>query len=83
MINYNLREHKLKISPNNFADICFRNKCFEIVKDDKDYRIGDKLVIEEWNKGQYTGSTFSPNRPIQYILRDCEGLQEGYCILGW
>lgn len=77
--------HKLKITPQYFRDVCYNNKRFELRRDDRDYKVGDTLILEEYENGKYTGSSFSPDKPIQYILRDCEeyGLQKGYCILGW
>ena len=77
--------HNLKISPKYFNDVVYYNKRFELRKDDRNYQVGDTLLLEEYEDGEYTGRCFSPIRPIQYILRDCEeyGLQKGYCILGW
>ena len=77
--------HNLKISPKYFYDVCYGGKRFELRKDDRDYKVGDTLILEEYEDGKYTGRSFSPHTPIQYILRDCEeyGLKEGYCILGW
>lgn len=74
--------HKLKIKPKYFNDVCFNHKNFELRKDDRGYKVGDRIVLEEWD-GDYTGRTYMPSHPIQYILRDCDGLQDGYCILGW
>ena len=74
--------HELKIKPKYFNDVCFNNKRFELRKDDRGYKVGDRILLKEWD-GDYTGRVFTPNYPIQYILRDCEGLEEGYCILGW
>lgn len=77
--------HKLKISPKYFYDVCYSSKRFELRKDDRDYKVGDTLLLEEYDNGKYTGRCFSPDKPIQYILRDCEeyGLKKGYCVLGW
>ena len=64
--------HKLKVTPKYFYDVCYRNKRFELRKDDRDYKVGDTLLLEEWDGENYTGRCLSPDRPIQYILRDCE-----------
>ena len=80
-----MAHHKLKITPQYFYDVCYRGKRFELRKDDRDYKVGDTLLLEEFENGKYTGKSFAPNGPIKYILRDCEeyGLKDGYCILGW
>lgn len=77
--------HELKIAPRYFYDVCYNNKRFELRKDDRNYKVGDTLLLEEYDNGTYTGRCFSPDKPIQYILRDCEeyGLKKDYCVLGW
>ena len=81
-----MKTHKLKITPQYFYDICYRNKRFEVRKDDRNYQVGDKILFEEYDPETktYTGRSFSPDRPIQYILKDCPfGVEKGYCVLGW
>ena len=77
--------HKLKITSQYFYDVCYCNKRFELRKDDRDYKVGDTILLEEYEDGHYTGRCFLPDRPIHYILRNCPeyGLKKGYCILGW
>lgn len=76
--------HVLKILPEYFNDVANLNKQFELRKDDRDYQIGDFLLLKEFADGEYTGRVFGCVQ-IRYILRDCPeyGLKEGYCILGW
>lgn len=77
--------HELKIAPRYFNDVLQNGKRFELRKDDRNYQVGDELILSEYVDGHYTGRSFSPKRPIQYILRDCPeyGLKDGYCIIGW
>lgn len=46
-------------------------------------RIGDVVILKEWNGEKYTGREVGRN--IVYILRDAPeyGLMPGYVIFGW
>ena len=73
----------LKILPEYFNEVQSHNKQFELRKDDRDYRVGDWILLKEFENGSYTGrecGCFS----ITYILRNCPeyGLADGYCIIG-
>lgn len=84
--------HALRCWPNFFNEIVSGVKKFEIRKDDRDFRVGDVLRLEEWlptdsedadeQKAAYTGRF--ELKVIRYILRDPQfGIQEGYAILGF
>ena len=72
---------KLKILPQYFNDVLSGYKSFELRKDDRDYKVGDKLQLMEWDK-EFTDR--SCIRDVIYILRDVEkyGLKKGFVILG-
>ena len=74
--------HELKTLPQYFWEVWNGNKTFEIRKDDRDYKVGDKLRLLEFNYVKLTGCEC--NREITYVLRDCEkyGLKKGFVILG-
>lgn len=74
--------HELKILPQYFQAVWEGNKTFELRKNDRDYRVGDTLVLREYSDGEYTGSFLKVI--ITYILKDCPeyGLNSEYCILG-
>lgn len=76
--------HILKCLPQYFNEVKEHRKRFELRKDDRDYKVGDKIILKEWDGEEYTGREI-PKIKIQYILRDCPeyGLKEGYCILGF
>ena len=74
-------QHELKILRKYFVKVTLQKKKFELRKDDRDYKIGDTLILKEWNGEEYTGNYAT--RIITYILRDCPeyGLKKGYVIL--
>ncbi|MEO6901591.1 MAG: DUF3850 domain-containing protein [Bacteroidia bacterium] len=74
--------HNLKITPQYFEDIVNGYKTFELRKNDRDYKLGDTLILQEFFNNTYTGNEFVCN--INYILKNCSeyGLQEGFVILG-
>ncbi|MFT8350066.1 ASCH/PUA domain-containing protein [Clostridium saccharoperbutylacetonicum] len=77
--------HELKILPQYFNVVADGSKTFEIRKNDRDYQVGDKLVLEEWEclERGYTGEEIT--KKIKYKITSYEfpeGIQEGYCILG-
>lgn len=74
--------HELKILPQYFNDVVCQKKTFEIRKDDRDYQVGDTLILKEFDGSDYTNHKVK--RVITYILRDAKdyGLEDGYCILG-
>ena len=79
-----MKTHEVKILPNYYEDVLSGKKTFELRKDDRDYKVGDLIVLKEYDSSEnvYTGR--EKMYGIGYILRNCPeyGLQEGYCILG-
>ena len=75
--------HELKILPEYFDAVISGAKNFELRKDDRNYKIGDLIILKEFDGTQFTGREIK-NVPITYILKDCPeyGLHKGYCILG-
>lgn len=71
--------HNLKIAPSYFEAVMSDKKTFELRKNDRDYKIGDELVLNEF-QGTYTGRTI--NVKITYILEGgIYGLDKDYVIL--
>ena len=76
--------HELKILPQYYFDIKHGVKKFELRKNDRDYKVGDIVVLKPWD-----GEMFLDLEPfakrIKYILKDCPeyGLMDGYAILGF
>lgn len=73
--------HKLKTHPEFFINVFSGIKTFEIRKDDRDFKIGDELLLEEFlPKGDYTGRNL--HRRIDYILKGGQfGIETGFVAL--
>lgn len=76
--------HELKIIHDYFNDIMFDNKNFEIRKNDRDYHVGDKLILKEWKpyQSRYTGNKITATVDYIHYGNGEYGLAEGYCVLG-
>lgn len=48
-------DHQLKILPQYFHAVTVGDKSFEIRKNDRNYKVGDNIVLSEYEEGQYTG----------------------------
>ena len=72
--------HELKILPEYFEAASTYKKTFEIRKNDRNFHVGDKLILKEWDGDKYTGRQVE--RWVSYILYDWQaGLKDGYCIM--
>ena len=73
--------HELKILRQYYND-SLKGKMFEIRKNDRNYHVGDKLILKEFDNGEYTGRSIE--RWIVYIHHGTGefGLEKGYCVLG-
>lgn len=77
-----IRIQQLKILPKYFTDVATGKKKFEIRYNDRNFKVGDTLILGEYENGKYTGRKL--RRRVNYILysNDTIGLEKGYCILG-
>lgn len=83
MLNYApCNTHELKILPKWFEDVRRGDKDFEIRRADRDYNVGDFLILQEYERGRYTGRYVI--RKIKYIYKGdgTYGLNEDFWILG-
>jgi len=86
--------HHLKCWPHEFEAMKGGLKRFEYRKDDRDYQVGDVLILEKWIpvkeyenqrserlvKGEYTGEKL--NVSVSYVLRGGKfGVPEGYVVM--
>jgi hypothetical protein len=74
--------HKLKTWPEFFGAIREDIKRFEIRKDDRGFKVGDYLLLQEYDikNNRYTGE--EENRQITYILSGpAFGLEKDYVCM--
>ena len=73
------RRHKLKLAKMFFDDVRSGRKSFDLLKNDRNYQLGDIIEYREMDKGEETGRVIE--KEVIYILEGFKGLQENYCIL--
>lgn len=49
-------EHYLKILPEYFEAVRLEAKRFEIRKNDRNYQVGDALILKEYKDDEFTGN---------------------------
>ncbi|AXU74634.1 TPA: DUF3850 domain-containing protein [Clostridioides difficile] len=72
--------HELKILPQYFKEVANGNKNFEVRKNDRGFKKGDLLVLQEFDGEKYTG--LETRKEITYVLENSDYLQNGYVVLG-
>ena len=75
-----LNVHKLKIKPYYFEQTIKGNKNFEIRFNDRNFKKGDLLILEEFDKRGYTGRYV--NAEITSVIDDVDFMREHYVALG-
>jgi ASC-1-like (ASCH) protein len=72
--------HQLKTLPEYYHAINTGRKTFEVRKNDRDFQIGDILILKEYDKG-YTGNEIKVK--LIYILYGGQfGIDKDYCVMG-
>lgn len=75
-----LKTHNVKLAASWWNDVTSGKKRFELRKNDRGYKVGDKLLMQEYAAGAFTGRSILVD--ITYMLEEYSGLTEGYAILG-
>lgn len=75
-----MKTHHLKMWPVYFAQTKLGNKNFEIRKNDRDFHVGDVLILEEFDitSKKYTGNTIS----VVVTYTTFFGCADGYIVMG-
>lgn len=81
------RRHEVKVWPSYFAAIKSGQKTFEWRRNDRDYAVGDVLVLREYDPTRgavvpglgYTGECVEAS--ITYKAEGVFGIPVGYCVL--
>ena len=72
--------HELKIMPKYFDAVTSGEKTFEVRKKDRDFKVGDCVILSEFDGKEFTGRGCV--REITYILDDPEYCKDGYVVFG-
>ncbi len=77
-----MADHLIKCWPQQFWAIRSGLKTFEYRKNDRGYRVGDTLVIREYDPATEAFSGAEARRRVTHMLASGFGLPEGYAVLG-
>lgn len=82
--------HSLKTWPEYFNEVVIGNKTFEIRKYDRDFKVGDHLLLKEYDPFSedidfgftpgYSGRTVLCK--VTYILKNYSAVKAGYVVMG-
>ena len=77
------KEHEIKVLPDYFKEVIAGNKNFELRLNDRDYKVGDTVILLEWSPSTgYTGRK-SNELKLTYVLTEHDGIWPGWCIFSW
>lgn len=80
-----MKVHELKCWPAYFDQVLSGEKNFEVRWDDRGFRVGDHLLLREWDPHTLEYSGRAMRIAIRFVLSAPEpssGLKDGYCVLG-
>ncbi len=75
-----IQVHRLKTWPAYFADIRAKIKNFEIRENDRDYKVGDVLILQEYDLNSQSYSGREEVRTIIYMTN--YGQMTNHVVLG-
>lgn len=76
--------HDMKTWPEYFEAIRLEQKTFEVRKDDRTFKVGDILRLQEFDPvhSRYSGRYIPVE--VTYILKGGQfGIEPGYCVMGF
>ena len=74
--------HNLKIWPLYFKRILYGEKKFEVRKNDRDFQVGDTIILNEYDPETKTYTDNNIRVEITYILNGGQfGIEPGYCVM--
>lgn len=74
--------HNLKTWTPFFQDVKSGVKQFEVRKNDRDYEVGDTLILEEINPNTQRNTGAWIAKEVTYKLDDTRFVKDGFVILG-
>lgn len=76
------KTHILLTIPPFFEDVASESKPFELRRNDRDFRVGDRLILREYFPITQVYSGLEYWAQITYVLENFPGIEKGYAILG-
>lgn len=76
-----MKIHELKIWPEHFAGIEAHTKRAEIRLNDRDFKVGDILKLNEYDPDRQKMTGIYRERVILHIIDGADGLAEGFVVL--
>jgi hypothetical protein len=77
-------DHTLKTLTPFFEDIENGLKTFEVRINDRNFKVGDRCILLQWNKAMDCHEKGSIEVEITYILEGGQfGIEEGYIVFGF
>lgn len=74
---------ELKTWPGFFHSIVNGTKTFEVRKNDRDFRVGDEVLLREWNPVTQTYTGRTKEIRITYLMQGEFGLPEDICVFAF
>ena len=75
--------HYLKTIQPYFEEVHRGTKTFEFRKNDRNFKGGDEIYLQEYDAENKTYSGRQVRGIIRYLLQDFPGISEGYCIFSF
>lgn len=78
-----MKIHELKTVNPYFQDVWDKKKNFELRKNDRGFKAGDKLILKEYDEESKKYTNRNVECFVQYVVHGpIWGLSDGYCIMG-
>lgn len=79
-----MRVHNLKTWPEYYAAVRGGSKRFELRLNDRDFQVGDKVALSEYDPKTESYTNDHMHLRITYVYTGSEfGLKEGWCIFSF
>lgn len=78
-----MKIHELKTHPQPYAQIADGTKTSEVRRDDRQFNVGDLLVLKEYLPDERTYTGRYQYLVVTHISKDSEGVRPGFAVLSF